>query len=514
MAANRQWGKTLSGRLFIAAALSLALAFDLLAVPVSAQFPTCAFTVPSLARVSGRQLIVEKRRLDGSLAPPEAHRMKGVNWAPASRGSGVNDRQAQYGPWHTVDIPRMKELGVNTVRVFLDFGLDRTACDVLDELHRHEIMAIVTVDSMVNNTQNIDRVVRAYKNHPAVLMWALGNEWNQNLYFSTFTTIDGAVMATERAVSQIRSLDADHPITSSLGEDSRPGRSLADIVARLPGVDLWALNVYRGGISFGDLFTRWAEISPKPMFLAEFGTDAFNQTAMREDQALQADTVGRLWDEIATNLSVDNPQRVAIGGCVFEWNDEWWKFQAGSPSAHDTGGAAFGGHPDGFANEEWFGILDIDRLTRQAASVLQNRFFSPSLAPSVVVTVNGTTFRPGQTLEIGLVAQNPATGPRADVYVAVLMADGRTLVFFTDSATLNATAQIDQAERFARLRAAPPGFVLMDPRFLRFTFAEKQVPAGTYRIFAALIRESALSDNGIDPGDVVALDARTITVLR
>ncbi|MBN1871612.1 MAG: hypothetical protein JW800_03470 [Candidatus Omnitrophica bacterium] len=36
----------------------------------------------------------------------------------------------------------------------------------------------------------------------------------------------------------------------------------------------------------------------------------------------------------------------AIGGCIFEWNDEWWK--AGNPEAHDS-------HA-----EEWFGILGTE----------------------------------------------------------------------------------------------------------------------------------------------------------
>src|SRR5438128_1050792 len=39
---------------------------------------------PSLVSVSGRQLLVRKRNLDGSLGPESAYIIRGVNWSPAS----------------------------------------------------------------------------------------------------------------------------------------------------------------------------------------------------------------------------------------------------------------------------------------------------------------------------------------------------------------------------------------------------------------------------------------------
>ena len=103
----------------------------------------CAFNQPSLVTISGRQLIVQKRGLDGGLEASKPYIVKGVNWAPASRGSGIDDRQAQYAVWYQTDIALMKQMNVNTVRVFLDFGMSQSACDVLDELHRNGIMAVV-----------------------------------------------------------------------------------------------------------------------------------------------------------------------------------------------------------------------------------------------------------------------------------------------------------------------------------------------------------------------------------
>ena len=37
------------------------------------------------------------------------------------------------------------------------------------------------------------------------------------------------------------------------------------------------------------------------------------------------------------------------------YSDEWWK--AGNPDTHDPGGYHTDAHPDGYSNEEWWGIF-------------------------------------------------------------------------------------------------------------------------------------------------------------
>jgi len=56
-------------------------------------------------------------------------------------------RRLDFIKWHTTDIPLIKGMKANTVRLFLDPGTDANALAVLDTLYQNGIMAAVTVDN-------------------------------------------------------------------------------------------------------------------------------------------------------------------------------------------------------------------------------------------------------------------------------------------------------------------------------------------------------------------------------
>jgi hypothetical protein len=146
----------------------------------------------------------------------------------------------------------------------------------------------------------------------------------------------------------------------------------------------WSFNEYRGP-GFNRLFDQWAFVSGKPMFLGEYGIDAYSTTLGAEDQATHAQVVKGLWDEIARNLSADDASRVALGGALFEWNDEWWK--AGNDFGQD---AQVGWTPEGFpdqaASEEWWGIVRLNRTARQLYTTLTSAFASGYVPPAATQT--------------------------------------------------------------------------------------------------------------------------------
>lgn len=371
-------------------------------------FTTAAAAVPgqpSVVTISGRQLLLRRRNPDGTLAPAAPYIIRGVDWSPAGKTTAAGGtaliRRPEFGKWYQTDIPLMKTMNVNTLRTFMDLGVPGdsgvtvSGLSILDELYRKGIMVIMTVDDGNGTSARVSQAVNYYKNHPAILAWSLGSEWNINLFWSPGTTQDQAAQRIEDEAATIKSLDANHPVISSYGEfdlyqPTGPSTLQGYVNRAGSNIDIWSFNLYRG-FTFGGLWTQWAAITasnPKPMFIAEYGIDAFHATqhvnnnpAGSLNPTEQAQWNQALWDDIARNLSANDPAKLALGGTLFEWSDEWWK--AGGPGSQETSGWFSDGFPDGMGNEEYFGLLDVDRTARQTYTAMQNGF-SPGYVPAAL----------------------------------------------------------------------------------------------------------------------------------
>ncbi len=301
--------------------------------------------------IAGRQV-----RVGG--APIE---MRGVCWNPVPRG-GVHPQNLDFAGFVDRDLPLMKNAGVNVVRTYEPI-LNRA---VLDKLHAAGIKVAMTVYSWGGADPSVAvSHVNAVKNHPAVLLWLVGNEWNYNgLYVGM--SFDASRDRLQQVASMIRGADASHPIATIYGDVPS-----AATVAAMPAIDVWGINTYRG-YSFGNLFSTWAGVSGKPMFVAEYGADAWDARTGSANLTAQADATRNLATEIVNNSTLRGGS--TFGGTIFEWADEWWKDGAGSPWNQESGGIAPGGgpHPDAVFNEEWWGIVTLDRQTRPAYESLRS----------------------------------------------------------------------------------------------------------------------------------------------
>jgi hypothetical protein len=118
--------------------------------------------------------------------------------------------------------------------------------------------------------------------------------------------------------------------------------------ASLNYVDVWGHNAYPG-YDFHCYFDYFDRLSAKPLIITEFGIDAYDNQSGGEYQAVQADYVVQQWRQLET---------ASAGGTVMAYSDEWWK--ADDPASHDLGGYATHRHPDGYSNEEWWGVVWVE----------------------------------------------------------------------------------------------------------------------------------------------------------
>ncbi|HEY3493322.1 MAG TPA: glycoside hydrolase family 2 TIM barrel-domain containing protein, partial [Polyangiaceae bacterium] len=307
-------------------------------------------------------ILVEGRRLIVDCQP---FFLRGVCWNPVPKGQ-THPAGLDYAGAVAADAALMSAIGINVVRTYEPL----TNTSVLDALHARGIYVLNGVYVYGGDAASVVTArVNMVKDHPAILGWVLGNEWNYNGLYVDVSHGDSLARLNE-AAALIRAADATRPIITVYGEVPS-----AETVDAMPNVDVWGINAYRG-LSFGDLFEVWETRSEKPMFIAEYGADAYNANSDAYDPESQATATAALTEEIVAHASTFSDTGVALGGTLFEWSDEWWKDQGGSPDAHDVGGIAPGGgpYPDMTFNEEWWGIVDVDRATRPAYEALGDVF--------------------------------------------------------------------------------------------------------------------------------------------
>jgi len=314
----------------------------------------CETTTDEASDHSSRMLLI-----DG-----EPFFIKGVCYHPVPVGSRARtfDRLEE-------DLDLMKAAGINTVRVYEPIK-DRK---ILDQFLEAGVKLIISFGYNQNGDYDIlsgsfvDYIVK-FKDHEAILFWELGNEYNYHPEW-----FDGDLQ------NWYNSLNA----SAALAKKADPRRLVAtshgdlpdqQALESCPNVDVWGMNVYRWDDPEA-IFSEWAAISDKPMYLSEAGSDSYMATAefgyeAGKNEKAQADAVRNILSDIYRFKDI------CSGVTVFAFVDEWWKDSEGSLDQQDVGGKPPpAGFPfDAVANEEYWGVVQIDRTPKEAYRVLQDFF--------------------------------------------------------------------------------------------------------------------------------------------
>ena len=389
--------------------------------------------------------------------------VNGMNWDYFPIGTNYS-----YSLWRQPDdviaaalaeeMPLLRNMGVNAVRMYTGVPA-RWIRHIYEEYgiytmlnHSFGRYGLTLGGEWVPNTEYDDprtvellmretaELAAEYRDVPGLLLYLLGNENNYGLFWDGAETEDIPIedrRSTERArhmyalmnaaTAAMKRIDAAHPVAICNGD-----LLFLDLIAELcPDVDVLGTNMYRG-ISFGDAFQRVRDEYGKPLLFTEFGSDAFDAVANRENQRAQASYFVGNWREIYANAAgIEGGVGNALGGFSFQFSDGWWKYgQTENLSVHDNNASwSNGGYRFDFVegqnnmNEEWFGVTakgatderGLYRLYPRAAyyALAEAHAFDP-YAPGADRAALERTFREINLMEAVLRARGDAAALAAE----------------------------------------------------------------------------------------------------
>jgi tetratricopeptide (TPR) repeat protein len=271
------------------------------------------------------------------------------------------------------DFTILKEMGVTAIRLYDNVKVNK---ELLRDLYKnYGIMVLMgdylgkyaigsgatwedgtdyeNPDHRAKMLENVEKMVRDFKDEPYILMWVLGNENNYGVASNADKKPVAYYKFVDDVARRIKEIDPDRPVAICNGDTL-----YIDIFAKYaPHVDAYGGNVYRGDYGFGSYWDEVKVATDKPAFITEYGAPSYSGPDMTMDEAemAQADYHKGNWLDILHNSAGYEGEGNAIGGIAFEFMDEWWKNY--EPALHDTKADVIGPFPGGYYYEEWFGLV-------------------------------------------------------------------------------------------------------------------------------------------------------------
>jgi hypothetical protein len=289
-------------------------------------------------------------------------------------------------------IALLAAMGGNSVRTWGAEGLGKT----LDEAHRQGLTVAVGIwlgherhgfnyhdaGQVAKQFDDARRVILQYKDHPAVLLWGLGNEMEaEGTNVAVWSAID-------RLAAMAKQIDPDHPTMTVLAEIGGP--KVRNLHRLCPNIDIVGINSY-GGVA--SVPRRYREAGgTKPYLLTEFGATGMWETGKNawgvapEPSSTAKAGAYRLGYE--TGLADK-------GRCLGSYAFLWGTKQEGTAT--------------------WFGILLPDGSRLAAADTLADLWGKPPVnrCPSIEkLAIEGPDqVAPGPTIRASLAISDPEGDP-------------------------------------------------------------------------------------------------------
>ena len=170
-------------------------------------------------------------------------------------------------------LDELAEAGANSIRTWGAEG----AGDILDQAHALGMTVTVGIwlgherhgfdyrdeSQVAKQLQQAREVVLKYRDHPALLLWGIGNE------MEGFESGDDPVIwaAVNDVAAMVKELDPNHPtmtVTAEVG-----GGRIASLHKHSPAIDIHGINSYGGALSVAERLSEGG--GTKPYVITEFG---------------------------------------------------------------------------------------------------------------------------------------------------------------------------------------------------------------------------------------------------
>lgn len=358
----------------------------------------------------------------------------------------------------------LRNMGGNTIRVYDTLNLE----SILDSAYAHDLAVIVGLwmmgekemdyrDSFMvaDQYEQIRQSVRRYKDHPALLMWCIGNEISYTAEFMELLYPPQHWLAFADLVDLVHQEDPNHPVTTTITNFQR--MRLLYFKMYVPQLDLVGVNSFGRLSDLRDMADQTNWLLDMPYFLSEWAIQGPWEcpttewyTPIEPGGNLKAEEYVRYYQEYIPH---EDPRY--LGSCIFYWGYKqehthtWYSLftEDGRPtSALEALGQA------------WTGKMPENRIA-VADSLLLN---GKSTEDQIIL-------RPGQMVDAHLFAYDP---------------DGDRML--THWELLPDHWHFDYRALNTKPDPIDGHFVISGNRDLRFTAPSEE---GTYRLFAE-VRDS------------------------
>lgn len=246
--------------------------------------------------------------------------------------------------------------------------------------------------------EKVLQVVRELKDHPAVIMWALGNELDhvpQEIYEPNKIYYNMKVWDAVNALAKdIHEIDPDHPVMTVVGSITE--HKITALINQCPALDLLGINEYGDLLEIPQWLRKWGW--KKPYQVTEWGPTGFWQTPrtpwgyhIEETSSEKADKYKERYEK-----TILGDKEMCLGSYAFLWQQ----------------------HQE--YTHTWFGMFDKEWRENESVNVMHYVWtgeWPQNRAPRVKsMQINGKSARdfvsliPGETAKAQVVMEDPDAG--------------------------------------------------------------------------------------------------------